>query len=271
MENTSNIIFSILTTLGTIGSAIAAFLAVKQTIKQRKIAVTPQLVINNYQIRSNEINDNSFSLFPISTDYFSKNKPEIINAGSGVALNVSVSIEFDFFSRMAFFSSNQCKLDESYHFKFEDRSSVKDHKARVLITVAQTSILKEADTVINCGYITPYNNNNSTTTKLTLSPFYLDVLLNEVLFNYKLNNNIAKSIDGPIFKLKYNDIDGNKYEVIYKSRLAVHNSTQRLNRVSFRCMLEFETSHSSWTGRRLQRIRKSYADYMEEHDYNKNK
>ncbi|EGJ1397725.1 hypothetical protein IG877_001482 [Salmonella enterica] len=47
MENLSDII----TALGTTASAIAAFLAIKQTIKQRKISVTPQLVINNCQIK----------------------------------------------------------------------------------------------------------------------------------------------------------------------------------------------------------------------------
>ncbi|BBV49931.1 MULTISPECIES: hypothetical protein [Citrobacter] len=270
MENTSDVILSILTALGTMGSAVAAFLAVKQTIKQRKIAVTPQLVINDYQVRSREIYDDSFNLFPGSAEYFSEHKPEIINAGSGVALNVSVTIEFDFLSRMTFFSSNQYKLNEKYSFEFEDHSSIKDHKVQILITGSQTNILKEADTVINLGYITPYKN-NSTTTKLKLSPFYFDVLLNEILFTYKLNNGLAKPIDGPLFKLKYNDIDGNKYEINYKSRLVVHNATQKLNRVSFRCLLEFETSHSSWTERRLQRIRKSYADFMNEHDFNKNK
>lgn len=55
MQNSLNSTLSILTVLGTIGSAVAAFLAIKQTIKQRKMSVTPQLVINNYPFSSTEL------------------------------------------------------------------------------------------------------------------------------------------------------------------------------------------------------------------------
>ena len=271
MQTKLDIILSILTVLGTLGSAAAAFLAVKQTIKQRKIAVTPQLVINDYQVRSREIYDDSFSLLPCSAEYHSAHKPEIINAGSGVALNVSVTIEFDFLSRMQFFSTNQQYLNTKHPLFFTDLSVSADKKVKILLTGNHTGMLKEAETVFNLGYITPYSNNNSTTTKLKISPFYFDILLNEVLFNYKLKDGLTDSIDGPIFNIKYNDIDGNKYETEYKSKLSVNNITSNLNRVSFRCMLEFKASHSSWTQRRLQRIRKSYADFITEHDFNKNK
>lgn len=266
-----DVILSILTVLGTIGSAIAAFLAIRQTIKQRKIAVTPQLVINNYQVRSNEINNDAFSLFPLPIEHFLENRPELINAGSGVALNVSLKIKFDYLSKMNFFAENQFKINKKYKFEFEDFSSEKDHKITILITGFQTSIKKEAETTLNIGYITPHNTNNSVATKIPLSLFYFEIMLNELIFKHKLIGDIIEPIHGPSFTIEYYDIDGNKYESNYKSKLVVYNKSERANKISFKCMLEFHTNHTNWTQRRLRKIRKSYADFMAEHDYNKNK
>ena len=271
MQLKPDVILSILTVLGTIGSAIAAFLAIRQTIKQRKIAVTPQLVINDYQVRSGEMNNDAYCLFPWPIEHFMANRPELINAGSGVALNVSLNIEFDYLSRMKFFAENQFKINEKYKFEFEDLSSEKDHKIIILLTGLQTNIKKEAETTLNIGYVTPYNINNSIATKIPLSLFYFEIMLNELIFKLKINGDITEPVNGPDLKIKYHDIDGNKYETNYKSKLVVYNKLGRDNKISFRCMLEFQTNHSSWTRRRLQRIRKSYADFMNEHDFNRNR
>lgn len=270
MENTSDIILSILTTLGTMGSAVAAFYAVKQTIKQRKIAITPQLIINNCQVRSKEINDYSYHSFPISVEYFMQHKPEIINVGSGVALNTTITIEFDFHSKMLFFAENEFKLNGKYNFQFEDLSKSQEYKKKFLLTGMGTSLLKEAETTFSLGYIPPQNNNNNKVS-INLSMFYIETLMNELLFLNKLNNKTIDVIEGPSFKLSYNDMDGNEYNIHYKSKLNVYDTKKTTNKIAFAGMLEFEADKQRWTQRRLQRIRKSYADFINEHDYNKNK
>lgn len=265
MENLSDII----TALGTTASAIAAFLAIKQTIKQRKISVTPQLVINNCQIKSHDLYDDSYSLFPISDEYYLENRPEIINTGSGVALNTSVKVEFDFNSKMLFFSASQADINEKYNILFEDVSNGKEHKKRFLIEGKHTSLLKEAETIYDLGYISPQNN-NSKTIKLDLSKLYIEMLLNELLYLNKLNNKID-FVKGPSFKITYSDIDGNRYKTHYESKLKVYEQTKKINKIAFKGMLEFQVNKSNWTQRRLQKIRKSYAEFMEEHNYNKYK
>ncbi|HIC1104565.1 TPA: hypothetical protein ACWZ13_004533 [Escherichia coli] len=265
MENLSNII----TALGTTASAIAAFLAIKQTIKQRKISVTPQLVINNCKIKTDYLYNDSYSLFPFSDEYYFENRPEIFNAGSGVALNTSVEVEFDFNSKMLFFSESQANINEKYNITFEDISNKQEHKKIFSIEGTYTSLLKEAETFYDLGYIPPQNN-NSKTIKLDLSKFYIEMLINELLYLNKLNNKIDY-VDGPLIKITYSDIDGNKYKTHYKSKLKVYEQTKRTNKISFKGILEFQVNNSNWIQRRLQKIRKSYADFITENDFNKNR
>ncbi|EDT0046051.1 hypothetical protein LDV51_004608, partial [Salmonella enterica subsp. enterica serovar Derby] len=197
MENTSDIILSTLTALGTMGSAIAASYAVKQTIKQRKIAITPQLVINNFPVRSKEIYDNSYHSFPISIEYFMQHKPEIINVGSGVALNTTITVEFDFLSKMLYFAENEFKLNGKYNFLFEDLSTPQEYKKKFLLNGMGTRLLKEAETTFSLGYIPPQNNNDNKVS-INLSMFYIETLVNELLFLNKLNNKTIDVIDGPL-------------------------------------------------------------------------
>ncbi|EBI2684043.1 hypothetical protein DKN45_23685, partial [Salmonella enterica] len=118
-------------------------------------------------------------------------------------------------------------------------------------------------------YIPPQNN-NSKTIKLDLSKFYIEMLLNELLYLNKLNNKID-FVKGPSFKITYSDIDGNRYKTHYESKLKVYEQTKKINKIAFKGILEFQVNKSNWTQRRLQKIRKSYAEFMEEHNYNKYK
>ncbi|MBJ8386553.1 hypothetical protein [Citrobacter cronae] len=266
MDNLSDII----TALATMASAVAAFLAVKQTIKQRKISVTPQLVINNYQIRTREVYDDVYSLLPISSEHYSKHRPEIINTGSGVALNATVNVEFDFISKLNYLMKNQNKINPKYNFSFENISKHHESKVKIIFIAQHTDFLKEAEEIYNIGYIPPQNS-NSNKIILNLSSFYLEVLVNEIIFLKKMNGEITNNINGPLFKLTYSDIDGNKYNVHYSSQLKIHDTTKTGNKIAFKGVLEFQVIKNNWTQRRLQKLRKSYADFIDEHDFNKNR
>ncbi|MBJ9225900.1 hypothetical protein GHT39_09520 [Citrobacter braakii] len=266
MDNSSDII----TALATMASAVAAFLAVKQTIKQRKISVTPQLVINNFQIRTRDIYDDVYSLLPISSEFYSEHRPEIINAGSGVALNASVTVEFDFTSKMKELIKSQRKINEKYNFSFENISTQHESKTKIEFIAPNDNFLKEAETIYNIGYVPPQSSKSSKT-NLNLSPFFLEILVNEFMFLQKQYGDINNSINGPLFKIMYSDIDGNKYNTQYSSKLIIYDRTKHANKIAFKGVLEFKVIKNSWTQRRLQKIRKSYADFMDEHDFNKNR
>ncbi len=123
---------------------------------------------------------------------------------------------------------------------------------------------------INIGYITPHSN-NAEFKSVKLSTFYFEILINECLFEYHLNNEIPGYICGPLFILTYNDIDGNHYKTNFRSKVLFNIKSTSQHKISFMGVLEFHVEHSSWTQRALQRIRKSYADFISEHDFNKNK
>ncbi len=270
MQTKLDITLSILTVLGTLGSAIAAFLAIKQTIKQRKSSVTPQLVINNFQFSTREVDNDCYNIFPIDLEQSIKNKPKIINAGSGVALNTSIKIEYDFVSRMDFFTLNQSKINNKYSFQYLDSSQNKDQKTKFLISGISTSISKEAETNINIGYIPPHTN-DSHVIKLNLSTFLLEIFINEYIFHVKLNKQPPEFIVGPLFVVSYSDIDGNQYKTHYKSKIVFHINSKSINKISLKGMLELQVEKSNGIQRGLQRIRKSYADFMNEYDFNKNR
>ncbi|MBK2608123.1 hypothetical protein [Raoultella ornithinolytica] len=270
MQNKIETILSILTVLGTLGSALAAFLAIKQTIKQRKNSVTPQLVINNFQFLTREVYDDCYSLFPMDIELSIKNKPQIINAGSGVALNTSIKIEYDFIPTMNFFALSQGEINKKYRFEYTDNSENKDQKVKFTIGGNHTSLSKEAEMNINLGYIPPHTN-DSHTIKLNLLTFFIEVFVNKYLFELKLNNQSLEYINGPQFIVSYSDIDGNHYKTLYKSKIFFNINSKSESKISFKGMLEFQVEKSNRIQRGLQRIRKSYADFLSEHDFNKNK
>ncbi|WFW00289.1 hypothetical protein [Klebsiella aerogenes] len=270
MQTKLEITLSILTVLGTLGSTIAAFLAIKQTIKQRKSSVTPQLVINNFPFLTREVYDDNYSLFPMDIEKSIKNKPQIINAGSGVALNTSIKIEYDFISTMNFFTLNQEKINSKHLFQYADTSENIDQKAKFTISGLNSSLSKEAEMNLNLGSIPPQTN-NANEIKLNLSTFFLEVFINECLYERKLNNQLPDFINGPRFIVSYSDIDGNHYKTNYKSKIFFHINSKSESKISLKGMLEFYVEKSSRLQRGLQRIRKSYADFINEHDFNKNR
>lgn len=268
MENNLNTILSILTVLGTLGSAAAAFLAIKQTIKQRKMSVTPQLVFNNYQFSSVELKKN-YNIFPLDSPKIIKDSPKIINAGAGVALNASVKIEYDYIQKMNYFKLNQALINGGYNFEFTDLSK-ENEQITISLRGLELDVIKSAERILNIGYITPHSN-NAEIKSIKLSPFYFEILINECLFEYYLKNKVPGYISGPLLILTYNDIDGNHYKTNFRSKVLFNIKNTNQHRISFTGVLEFHVEHSNWSKRLLQRIRKSYADFINEHDFNKNR
>ncbi|HCC5812138.1 TPA: hypothetical protein M5847_003431, partial [Citrobacter freundii] len=70
-------------------SALAAYLAIRQTMLQRKASLKPQLIINNLEIKDNLLSKNNFTSKPFEKTSIDDLHPTLVNAGSGAALNVT--------------------------------------------------------------------------------------------------------------------------------------------------------------------------------------
>ena len=96
-------------------------------------------------------------------------------------------------------------------------------------------------------------------------------MINKLKFLYLLNGEKAINVDGPILKFSYSDIDSNRHEVCYKSKAIFNKIDIMSNNVKIGYILEFHVVHNSRTRDVLQKLRKSYADFIDEHDFNKNR
>ncbi|MEF3670303.1 hypothetical protein V4S90_24925, partial [Citrobacter freundii] len=70
-------------------SALAAYLAIRQTMLQRKASLKQQLIINNLEIKDNLLSKNNFTSKPFEKTSIDDLHPTLVNAGSGAALNVT--------------------------------------------------------------------------------------------------------------------------------------------------------------------------------------
>ncbi|EPJ7773818.1 hypothetical protein OY491_003694, partial [Enterobacter hormaechei] len=75
-------------------SAIAAYLAIRQTVVQRKESIRPQLLINDLDLHMVSMNEHHFSAMPLARISKDDIQPELINSGLGTALNVKLLWEY---------------------------------------------------------------------------------------------------------------------------------------------------------------------------------
>ncbi|MEG6410175.1 hypothetical protein QCN14_10820, partial [Enterobacter roggenkampii] len=90
-------------------------------------------------------------------------------------------------------------------------------------------------------------------------------------FPRELDGTIFDELDAGQLHIRYEDISGNRKEILFNCTIQLmsyQSKSENGPRSTFR--IEFSRIHS---GSRLglQRIRKSYVDFINEHDYNKNK
>ncbi|PSM60516.1 hypothetical protein C3K52_20420 [Citrobacter freundii] len=265
----------------TTASAIAAFFAVKQTMLQRTISTKPQIIINNQEVKAIHTLDNTFAL-KIEENEFYFDIPIIIkNVGLGTALNIKYNWSFDYqkhIKKCGFkeidedpvFSPIKTRSDEwdkHYHFSNDENSSYEYYKFIRNQKLNHYGIKKEH---CELEYIMPVTQESSPS-KIEF-PSLIMLLLTEYLYSVKtFDGTIFDELDAGQLHIRYEDISGNKNKIIFNCTIQLmsyQSKSENGPRSTFR--IEFNRIHSgSKLG--LQRIRKSYADFISEHDFNKNK
>ncbi|EBT4284346.1 hypothetical protein CKS56_10325, partial [Salmonella enterica] len=157
--------------------------------------------------------------------------------------------------------------DKHYHYSNDENSSYEYYKFIKNQKLNHYGIKKEH---CELEYIMPVTQESSPS-KIEF-PTLIMLLLTEYLYSKRTSDStIFDVLDAGQLHLKYEDISGNRNKIIFNCTIQLisyQSKSENGPRSTFR--IEFTRVHSgSKLG--LQRIRKSYADFINEHDYNKNK
>lgn len=110
----------------------------------------------------------------------------------------------------------------------------------------------------------------STSSKIEL-PSLICLLLADIAYSSTVSDNsLFNKMDAGKLHIKYEDISGNKIHIYFNCFIQLirfQSKTEKGPRSTFR--IEFNRIH---TGSKfgLQRLRKSYVEFMNEHDFNRN-
>ncbi|HGN9109176.1 hypothetical protein [Enterobacter hormaechei] len=259
-------ILSYASSFGTFISAIAALYAIWLSIFQRRISYRPNLIIKDVLVDSKKENFNGFDLNEIAV--LGDISVELNNIGLGTAISVKYTWEYDFEKELKqyneLFYEKFNKKDDSIEFSYNN-GLISFKKGRSSYLFPGLNIVRDID------FILPHNTNKESTT-LEI-PYAALMLLTNISYLIILNRHrFNKKINGPTLHVEFQDIEGNTIRNEWKSKLQLGSSSfSSTNDVESSYSLRFNPTSTGSSLRRLQKIRKSYAEFMAEHDFNKNK
>ncbi|MEG2268797.1 MAG: hypothetical protein RSC68_31260, partial [Acinetobacter sp.] len=105
-------------------SAVAAYLAIRQTINQRKTSIKPQLILNNFKININKLSKNNYTARPLEGSDISKLGPTIINAGLGSALNIKIEWFYPQSEKLNWLKENLKKIKKEFMLTFSSSKGI---------------------------------------------------------------------------------------------------------------------------------------------------
>ncbi|HAS0880320.1 TPA: hypothetical protein I3321_000705 [Enterobacter roggenkampii] len=241
-------------------SAIAAYLAIRQTVVQRKESIRPQLLITDLDLYKVSMNESHYSAMPLSRISIDDIQPELINSGLGTAINVKLLWEYPAEKKLI----SMAKLfDLKYEIENKSNSkSLKIHGGGMI-----NDYLLDNHYLHN--YILPINIEKKPT-KTILPPVFLVILLNELNSLRIMNGEIPIIVDGPSLEITFSDLKGKKFSINYSSQYHLRDYGNLPYENTYRGSLMFQVSNNSKTAQILKRIRKSYTAFMDEYYFNKN-
>lgn len=267
--------------LATTASAVAAFFAVKQTMLQRINSTKPQIIINKEEIKTIHSTHSTFTLFVEETDIYYVTPVSIKNIGLGTALNIKYNWSFDYQKHIKTCGFQELKedpvfhpkkiqsqeWDKCYYFEMDNNAHYKYFKFIRNKKITHYSIKEEH---CELEYIMPVTQEKSPST--IEFPTLILLLLAEIAYSSSTTDDtIFDVMNAGQLQIQYEDISGNKTKVNFNCSVQLikfQSITAKGPRSTFK--IEFSRIHSeSKLG--LRWVRKSYADFINQHDYNKNK
>lgn len=251
-------------------SALAAYLAIQQTIKQRRLANKVQLILQDNKISISL--DNLLLPIPLNKQIEQyKTALPILNVGLGPALKIEYEWIFDyeqflsnigaskFDGKVPFIENTyQERIDKSEYSFFYNKGSDSIRVGIFGFGAFHPYIEKNKYNDIN--YILSYGVEKQQT-ELNISPLIIALLIQSVLKNTNDFTKLFEPIDGPTLILRYEDITGVKEERIYKSSMKLETINGDPSNRQQELMFSLSYSHAyTWTAMARERLRKEYAN-----------
>lgn len=257
-------------------SALAAYLAIRQTIIQRRISNKVQIITKNIKINigkrkihgfvefTNKSND-----FVNQTDDFKIQLP-LLNVGLGPALKFEYAWRFDYEKNLAI--NNIAKTNT--HLRFDSKEYLNEVNSKVysytyddsdgdiyinILGNGNSSWFNQQEKYTEIDYILPWGINKEEVS-LQVPKLITMLLAQHCLVSPKTSNDMFRPIKGPVLTLKYEDITGLKKQEIFTSAFRVERT--RLENDNFEAEFSLSFFHTpSWTSVVSQKIRKKYANW----------
>ncbi|WP_115192085.1 hypothetical protein ACHQI3_05730 [Raoultella planticola] len=267
--------------IATTASAVAAFFAVRQSMLQRTVLTKPQIIINSQEVSLINPTGRTLSFIIENPEYYNNIELPIRNVGLGTALNIKYQWSFNYKKY-----ATLCGFKEtSVHPIFSDEELIKSAPVKCFnvssdrhsnfddYTFANKGIvihhaIKKEYTELN--YVMPVTQETSVS-NINYPSLILLLIAEEIEKNSDHYHGMLNKTDAGQLTLRYEDISGNKITIKYQcmvQMIRLQSISENGPRSTFR--IELQRIHTK-TLPGLERLRKSYADFIGEHDYNKNK
>ncbi|HBL4692615.1 hypothetical protein INP82_06710 [Citrobacter sedlakii] len=265
--------------VSSIAAMISAFLAacgIYQAIMQRRSMYRPQIIPQNFHFKGKCNLKNNFDSDILNRNTYNEYKINVINPGLGAAVNIEYKWIFNhqeyaqyLQQRLYKLNSTEAPVDPSrflfnYHFEESDNDLIFYSRSTLRMN---THIINKKSELIQC--FLPYSV-EKTEAELKFQTLSLVFLMNDIMLNLKGQIDINKT-KGPTLEIKYQDIGGKHIVELFETEVALVDSQTFNGLIEYVASFTFKKLNKSRTAAIRQRIRKSYADFINEHDYNKNK
>lgn len=268
---------TLIASIASMFSAIFAACAIYQAVQQRKSSYKPQIVINTLSFKGQCTQEKYFDNQILSAGLHNELSIEIINAGVGSAVNIKYKWLFplnkitnQLHKKLATLNNVIDSNDDPNKYWFKYNIEENENEIRFNIRTpfnAMPHIISKKEHSIQC--FLPYSITKEAT-PITLKTLPLVLVLNDLLLDIKSGSK-ESSPPGPTLVLSYLDIGGSHITEHFKTRVTIVDFKFDMGLVRFFGNLEFEKINKSRTANGIERIRKSYADFINEHDFNKNR
>lgn len=235
---------------------------------QRKELIKPQLLISDLFIYNPSLNKSMYTAFPFTKMNIDDMSSKIINAGLGSALNVEIEWTYPLEDKLSWVKENYSDTFKHFEVHYPANGNVKSKIIKVNAGgIRQNYEMPES---YYYNYISPISIDN-TPVKIFIPPLILNVIINEINIKKESNLNLPDFVEGPSVKITYFDIKGGKYSINYNSKFEIYFPQKKDDSISLKGTIKFIVSNDSWIKRVSRWFRKSYANFINEYDFNKNR
>ncbi|MEG0716107.1 MAG: hypothetical protein RR962_18500 [Hafnia sp.] len=262
-------VIALVAAIAALVSAIAALMVVGQASLQRKLSYKPQVVFNpqsfTYKLKNNK-NDifNRIHLKRSNNTHLNKSNLAI-NIGLGAALDVVIHWEYEYQKSVDTINSYFSKLERPAKISLYDNEITIDN-ADPEIGYQFASRYGE-DTH---DYILSFNQNPAPTEILVPFPC---ISLNCAILIYSLSaeGKVNRDLPKLTLTISYKDIGGSKFKEEYDIEVDFYNIVNNDDDILMNGKIIFnKIGIKEKTAKGLEGIRKRYAEFINEKDFNKN-